>query len=84
MQSQSELIHLFSQQPIEQLTTKMEQLEKRINQEQTYIAKHSDKNDANSDPNWKLYKESADRSLAVWDAMKAARDEIKTRQHNSQ
>ena len=84
MQSQQELIHLFSQQPIEQLTAKMQRLEKQINQEQTYIAKHGDKNDANSDPTWKLYKESAERSLAVLDAMKAARDEIKTRQHNSQ
>lgn len=76
-QSYQELKSIFSTMPIEVLTKHMNAKEIEITRQQKYIAKCGEENDKTHDEIWESYKVEAEDNLLIWDAMKAARDEMK-------
>ena len=63
---------------LESLTNAMNRLEVVIAEEQAYIAKHGEANDAGEyDEQWEQMKEDAQYNLDKWDSMKKMRDELK-------
>ena len=76
-QTHQELKNIFSSMPIDVLTDEMRAREIEISRQQRYISKCGDENDKNPDQSRENYKTDASDNLKVWDAMKAARDEMK-------
>ncbi len=76
-QTTQEMVELFSNGSLEQLTQLMNRMEQTISREQLYILEHGEANDKNSDEQWEQYKADAEWHLKSWDAMKIARDKLK-------
>jgi hypothetical protein len=77
-QTQEELTIMFSKMNIDRLTAIMHMKEVEINRQQRQISMFGEINDADSDASWENYKIDASDNLILWDAMKSARDKIKS------
>jgi hypothetical protein len=72
------LIKHYAKQSLDWLTEQMREVEKRVNREQKFIAANKARFENPSDIYDVKYKARADYDLAVWDALKIARDQKKS------